>query len=269
MAAAMPSAFAQNCDGNDGVLNSLVINSYPQPYDFDYDDPVQLFDLPYPLFTIQDGPNGFGPAANDVPYDDETKRFIEINLLMIEKSYNAAGEMTKTVNSYPPTECSQSQFRTEYERAFWLENEATTFYCFNNDEIYMQGTKSSSVYFKDHSFLIIEVKRCSGPDCASAAETDEWLKQKKVFMRLINNKIDVSTGEPQLHQYEDWLPTIPLGPNTFTDTGYRYRKNFYSQSGTYMEYFEYTRVFNHDEFVQEDTSEGALIGEFYFRWEDE
>lgn len=87
-------------------------------------------------------------------------------------------------------------------------------------------------------------------------------------MRLINNKIDVSKGEPKLHQYEEWLPTIPMY-KTFTDTGYRYRKNLYSQSGTYMETFEYTRTFNHDVFVQKDTAPGALIGEFYFRWDDE
>ena len=36
-----------------------------------------------------------------------------------------------------------------------------------------------------------------------------------------------------------------------------------------METFEYTRTFNHDEFYQPDTSGGAMIGEFYFRWEDE
>ena len=36
-----------------------------------------------------------------------------------------------------------------------------------------------------------------------------------------------------------------------------------------MEAFEYTRTFNHDEFVQKDKSAGALIGEFYFRWDDE
>lgn len=137
MAAAAPSVAAQNCDGNDGVLSSLVVNTYAQPYDWEFDEPVQLFDLPFPMLTIQDGPNGFGPAKNDVLYDDDAKRFIEINLLHIQKSYNAAGEMSKTVDKYPPTACSQSQFRTDFERAFWLENEPTTFYCFNNDDIYM------------------------------------------------------------------------------------------------------------------------------------
>lgn len=106
LASALPNLNAQNCNGNDGVLSSLVINTYTQPYDFDYDDPVQLFDLPYPLFTIQDGPNGFGPAANDVMYDDDAKRYIEINMLHIQKSYNSAGEMSKTVDIYPPTPCS-------------------------------------------------------------------------------------------------------------------------------------------------------------------
>ena len=113
-----------------------------------------------------------------------------------------------TVDKYPPAPCKQSQFRTPYERAFWVENEATTFYCFDDDNIYMQGTKSSSVYFKDHAFFIIVVKRCdpsNGAYCANAAETDEWLEQKKIFMRLINNKIDVSSGEPKLNQYEEWL----------------------------------------------------------------
>jgi len=199
------------------------------------------------MLTIQDGPMGFGPAANDVLYDDEAKRFIEMNLLHVQKSYNNNGVMSKVVDMYPPTPCRQSNYRTDYERAFLQENQDTTFYCFDNDNIYMQGTKSSSVYFKDHSFLIIEVKRCSGSNCASEAETNEWLEQKRIFMRLINNKIDVSTGEPNLYQYEEWLPTIPM--DRFTDTGYRYRKNFYSQSGTYMEAFEYTRTFNHDEFV--------------------
>ena len=70
-------------------------------------------------------------------------------------------------------------------------------------------------------------------------------------MRLINNKIDVSSGEPKLYQYEEWLKTIPLY-QTFTDTGYRFRKNVYNSGDTYMEAFEYTRTFNHDEFYQRD-----------------
>ena len=241
---------AQNCDGNDGVMSSLVVNTYSQPYDFDFDEPVQLFDLPYPLFTIQDGPYGFGPAKNDVAFDNDAKRYIDIKLLHIQKSYDANGVMTKVVDSYPPTPCRQSLFRTPFERAFFLENEETTFYCFDNDNIYMQGTKSSSVYFKDHSFLIIEVTRCdrSVRNCASDQDTDNWLEQKKIFMRLINNKIDVSSGEPRLYQYEDWLPTIPMY-KTFTDTGYRLRKNIYKSGSTYMEAFEYSRLYNHDVFV--------------------
>ena len=85
-------------------------------------------------------------------------------------------------------------------------------------------------------------------------------------MRLINNKIDVSTGEPKMYQYEEWLPTIPL--DKFTDTGYRLRKNFYKSSDAYMELFDYKYVYNHDEFVQEK-SQGAMVGEYYFRWADE
>lgn len=130
----------------------------------------------------------------------------------------------------------------------------------------MKGTKASSVYFYDHAYLIIEVSRCSGATCASDEEVTEWLKGKKIFMRLINNKIDVSTGEPILRQFEEWLPTIPM--DKFTDTGYRYRKNFHKAAGTYMEVFDYSHVYNHDEFYQEER-QGGMIGEFYFRWADE
>jgi sulfate adenylyltransferase subunit 1 (EFTu-like GTPase family) len=74
----------------------------------------------------------------------------------------------------------------------------------------MQGTKSSSVNWIDHAYIIIVMSRCSGNNCASTSETNEWLKGKKLFMRLINNKIDVSSGDPKMVQFEEWLPTIDM-----------------------------------------------------------
>lgn len=130
----------------------------------------------------------------------------------------------------------------------------------------MQGTKSSSVWNYDHSYLIIVMSRCSGNNCASDSEVTDWLTGKKVFMRLIDNKIDMSSGAAEFRQYERWLPTVDM--TKFSDTGYRYRKNFYKAGSDYTEVFDYAYLYNHDEFIQEE-NQGGLIGEFYFRWADE
>jgi hypothetical protein len=52
MAAPSLVANAQICAGTDGVMSSMVVNTYTQAYDFDFDDKVMWYDLPYPLLTI-------------------------------------------------------------------------------------------------------------------------------------------------------------------------------------------------------------------------
>ena len=89
----------------------------------------------------------------------------------------------------------------------------------------MQGNRDSAVYHKDHSYIIWNVVRCSeetrqegDPECATTPEIDKWVGTKRIFMRVLNEKVDFkSWDEESFRQNEIWFPMIPMNSGKFTD----------------------------------------------------
>ena len=102
-----------------------------------------------------------------------------------------------------------------------------------------------------HAYIIYDISRCNqltrntakldpecqdtltdtcdtvDPKCADPDEIDLWLESKKVMFRVINDKIDYHGYQNMvIRQNEQMLPSIPLKAGSFSDSGYRFRKNF-------------------------------------------
>lgn len=70
-------------------------------------------------------------------------------------------------------------------------------YCAQDHSIYMEGTRDSAVMREKHAYITYDVVRCThgtrepkDPVCAKEEEIDAWLLHKKIFLRLINDKIN-------------------------------------------------------------------------------
>ena len=99
----------------------------------------------------------------------------------------------------------------------------------------------------DNAYIIYDISRCNeltrnttkldpkcrsdtyetvDPKCADPQEINLWLESKKVMFRVINDKIDYHAYKNQvIRQTEQMLPSIPLKAGSFSDSGYRLRKN--------------------------------------------
>ena len=78
------------------------------------------------------------------------------------------------------------------------------------------------------------------------------------MLKYVENKIDFADEDKHLRSVEKWLPSIPLGPNTFSDTGYRFRRNLFELNDKWtpgsmssdLEFFDVTH-YNTDVFVDD------------------
>ena len=124
----------------------------------------------------------------ELPLDRESRKYIHVTINNIIKKYDQYDKMTKKVIKYPMELCSKEVMSTsEYRKKFYESRMKNSFfYCAQNSDIYMQGTRDWAIYKKDHAYVFIEVKRCSNkirnelsdPKCASEAEIDAWTDSK-------------------------------------------------------------------------------------------
>ena len=79
-----------------------------------------------------------------IPYDQDAKRYLNIKIRHVVKTYNDKGELSRKDTLYDVTECS-SEFlnKTEYQKQF-IENEANAnTYCATHPDIFLEGTRGS------------------------------------------------------------------------------------------------------------------------------
>ena len=71
--------------------------------------------------------------------------------------------------------------------------------------------------------------------CAPMNEINEWLETKQLFLKVIDNKIDFNSYEKMaLRQTEKWMPMVTMSPGHFSDTGYRFRRNFFVRNDDWV-----------------------------------
>lgn len=109
------------------------------------------------------------------------------------------------------------------------------------------------------------------PECATTPEIDEWVGAKRIFVRVLNEKVDFKSWKTEaIRQNEIWVPMIPMNSGKFTDSGYRYRRNTFDKNDNWFPLFGPTKIefydyisYNSDTF---DVGAGSnRIAEIYFR----
>lgn len=107
-----------------------------------------------------------------------------------------------------------------------------------------------------------------------ADSIDNFTKNKKIAMKIINQKIDFTTfGDYAVRQNELFAPSIPMRSPSYSDTGYRFRYNQFDRTDGYMypdndqdiffDYFEY----NTDIYKSAPLGLENVIAEMYYRLE--
>ena len=111
----------------------------------------------------------------ELPLDRESRQYIHVTLHNIIKSYDPlTGEEKETVMPYPMERCSEKLMKSEYEKKFFKNRmQKSHYYCAQDENIFLQGTKENALYQKEHAYIIYDVKRCSektrvigDPECA-------------------------------------------------------------------------------------------------------
>ena len=109
-------------------------------------------------------------------------------------------------------------------------------YCIQDPEAHLKGTMSDAVLLNEHSYLIYEIFRCHeairnkdlDPECAKESEIDDWTRSKKAMFRILDSKMNFNNFTMSIRQSELFMPSIPLSKGSFSDTGYRFRKNIFN-----------------------------------------
>ena len=107
-----------------------------------------------------------------------------------------------------------------------------------------------------------------------ADSIDNFTKNKKIAMKIINQKIDFTTfGDYAVRQNELFAPSIPMRSPSYSDTGYRFRYNQFDRTDGYLypindqdlffDYFEY----NTDIYQSAPAGLENVIAEMWYRLE--
>jgi hypothetical protein len=107
-----------------------------------------------------------------------------------------------------------------------------------------------------------------------ADSIDNWMRYKKISLKVLNQKIDFSTFDKIAVRYNEiFFPSIPMAYPSYSDTGYRFRYNQFDRSDGYIfpnnfdnkfyDCFEY----NTDTWQSAPAGSEQLVAELYFRLE--
>jgi hypothetical protein len=132
---------------------------------------------------------------------------------------------------------------------------------------------------KDSAYIVYEIYKCSEetrlpgyPACASEPEIKDWISDKFIAFKILNQKIDFSDrDERAVRLNEIFVPGVSMRAGTYCDTGYRFRynkferyDNWWSSKMTTNVFYDYM-LYNSDcYFVDESKRE---IAEMYYRLE--
>ena len=101
----------------------------------------------------------------------------------------------------------------------------------------MYGTRDALINQVSTGYFIIEVNKCTNErilatddftECESTQNIFDWTYGKHVSMKILNNKADFNINASPTRNIEAYLPTIPIDLETFSDVGFRFKRNVFS-----------------------------------------
>ena len=128
-----------------------------------------------PMFQLWKGGMADNPEET-VELNRDSRRYIKVRLHNVKVSYNIiSGKKNEHKTIHELERCSETLFKTEYEKKYYKEVVSQKFmYCANHTDISLEGTKNDVVYKNDHSYIYYEIIRCHklnvdesvhNPDC--------------------------------------------------------------------------------------------------------
>ena len=120
-------------------------------------------DMSVPTVVLMEGKgNSEEDLMTQLSLDGDTRKYIRVTANNIIKTYDEDGKETVIVKKYPMVKCTTKLFRTDYEKKFYKQRvDGSYYFCAEDDDIYLQGTRENALFKKDHAFIIYEVKRCT------------------------------------------------------------------------------------------------------------
>jgi len=79
---------------------------------------------------------------------------------------------------------------------------------------------------------MLKVDKCDAKkrsNCKKPEEIEAWISTKSIFPLAFNKRPNFGAFHSTFVEGERYIPSVKLGQNRFTDTGYRYRINNFEQ----------------------------------------
>ena len=62
-----------------------------------------------------------------------------------------------------------------------------------------------------------------------------YLQNKRLVIKMLNRKIDFGDyGNYAVRESEVYLPSIPIAGTLYSDTGYRFRRNYFDRNDNWL-----------------------------------
>ena len=101
-----------------------------------------LVNLSKPMLEITEMKDG--NAFSSVKLDRESRKYIHVRLRHISKKYDSNNELSIENTYYPLTKCSETFLnKTEFEQYYYQLNLETNYYCVEDPNVMLRGTRDS------------------------------------------------------------------------------------------------------------------------------
>ena len=134
------------------VSELLIVVKYEAPYKNteienlkNTTEKIKMIEMSKPIFNIYEVKENMNmdDRFESIELNEESKKYIHVQVNNIVKTYDSNSVMTKTINKYNLTRCSENFFtKTDFEEEFYHHSDSMD-YCMENDEVYLEGTRDS------------------------------------------------------------------------------------------------------------------------------
>ena len=205
--------------------------------------------------------------------------------------FYADGTDKLIIKNYPMKDCDKnsftdSEFQKEYSDFLFNRGPVKIRQCVDdpNNEIYLQGNRDSNVYKRNNTWIYLQIDKVDADACDKGSDSDcskkiyketieEYISNKNTLPLVLNKAPNFGSFDTAFKEVEMFQQSVKLGPNVFTDTGYRFRINRYTRQdvwyfpSTVTDTFTDLTKFNHDEYNILPTVYKKMIGQLWFRLE--
>lgn len=144
-----------------GLMDTSMV---VKPHELREEFPTVLFEL---LGQSQSGTGGedAGNPISNIELTRENRRYLHLRLMQVTQKFDQDGNIQTSREYFNMEKCTEEHFVGDEEeggirRQFWERNRSRAFYCINNKEAFLQGTRDNILAKLDTTYWIVEPVRC-------------------------------------------------------------------------------------------------------------